>query len=396
MPEQKRILLLIEASRAYGRGCLSGVSSYVRAHPGWRVLHISPESTQRVSAFIRGWRGDGVLSRVETREAAEAIEQLGVPTVDLRGQYPISGGARLDTDPAATAALACQHLLERGFQNFAYCGYAGLTYCQERCEAFTSFLRQRGLDAFVYAPPSEAARRAAITLSHEAYGETHVEQLVPWLEQLPKPVGIMACNDARGRQVICACGLAGIKAPQEAAVVGVDNDEVICELAEPPLSSVALNTHRVGYEGARLLDAMIDGRAATPEGTIHIPPERVQARLSTDVLAVEDRDLVAALEIIRENACAGINVNDVIRMSAMSRSTLERRFQKHLGCGPKDLILKVRFDKVMTLLRETDYELNKIARLCGFRTAAHLVSAFKQHTGVTPGQYRAGCGSAAP
>jgi LacI family transcriptional regulator len=344
--------------------------------------------TEALPASIKRWRGDGIISRVESDDVATAVESLSLPTVDLRGIYRLPGGAVFDTDPAATAALAAEHLLERGFRNLAYCGFPNVVFSTRRGEAFVEYLRERAIEARSYGSSPNPKTPQGGPLAQERYGEMHVEHLVPWLLGLPKPAGIMACNDVRGRQIVTACEMANLKVPEEIAVIGVDNDEVICELSNPPLSSVIPDTYRLGYEGAKLLDRIMNHTEPPPEETILIPPKGVQTRLSSDFLAIPDQELVAALTYIRENACEGINVDDVIECCQISRSTLERRFIKYLGLGPKEHIQRTRFERVKTLLLETDYDLFQIARLTGFRTTAHLVSAFKSRSGTTPGQYR--------
>jgi LacI family transcriptional regulator len=321
---------------------------------------------------------------------ANAVKSLNLPTVDLRGIYRLPGGAVFDTDPTAAAVLAADHLLERGYRNLAYCGFRNVVFSDKRAEAFVKYLGERSIAAANFDASPYSRRGTGGSLAQERYGEIHVEQLVPWVRGLPKPVGIMACNDVRGRQIVTACELAGQKVPEEVAVIGVDNDEVICELSNPPLSSVVPDTLRIGYEGARLLDQIMTQGQTAPLETISIAPKGVQTRLSSDFLAIPDEELVSALTYIRENACEGINVDDVIDYCQISRSTLERRFVKYLGFGPKEQIQRTRLERVKTLLRETDYDLFQIARLSGFRTTAHLVSAFKTRLGITPMNYRVG------
>jgi LacI family transcriptional regulator, galactose operon repressor len=380
--------LVIESSRAYGRGCLLGIASYVRAHMNWQLLHLERGVTETLPASIKRWHGDGIIARIETDEVAKAVESLHLPTVDLRGIYRLPGGAVFDTDPSAAALLAADHLLERGYRNLAYCGFRDVVFSDKRGEALAKYLTERSISVSNFDLSPHSKRPVGGSLAQERYGEMHVEQLVPWLRELPKPVGIMACNDVRGRQIVAACELAGLKVPEEVAVIGVDNDEVICELSNPPLSSVVPDTFRIGYEGASMLDRIMSAGEVPPEETILIPPKGVQTRLSSDFLAIPDQELVSALTYIRQNACEGINVDDVINYCQISRSTLERRFIKYLGFGPKEQIQRTRLDRVKTLLRETDYDLFQIARLTGFRTTAHLVSAFKNRLGLTPGHYR--------
>ena len=206
--------------------------------------------------------------------------------------------------------------------------------------------------------------------------------------RLPKPAGVFAAYDIKGRQLLDACRDAGVAVPEEIAVVGVDNDELLCGLATPPLSSVIPNTRRTGYEAARLLDRMLQGEEVPPEGHF-IPPLGVHARQSTDILAVEDREIAAAMRFIREQACDGITVEDVLRAVPLSRRVLERRFRAVVGRTPHEEILRLRLDRVKQLLAETDLSLERISTLAGFAHPEYMSVAFKREIGVTPGCHRA-------
>jgi LacI family transcriptional regulator len=306
--------------------------------------------------------------------------------VDLRNALMLPGVVMFDTDPGATARMAADHLLDRGFRHFAYCGFPGVRYSDQRCAAFIAYLEAKGLRSEVYEPPWRGRGRVD-ALTQELRGTLLEEHMAHWLRSLPRPVGLMACNDVRGRQVLDACHGHNIKVPLEIAVVGVDNDEVICDLSVPPLSSVEPDTLRMGFEGAELIDRMIRGEQ-TPGDTRLIPPIDVVTRMSSDVLAVGEPTLADALHFIREHACEGIDVNAVLDRLVISRSTLERLFKKWLGRTPKDEIQRLRIDRAKQLLLDTDYTLWDIARLTGFKTQPQLIVAFKSLVGQTPGHFR--------
>jgi LacI family transcriptional regulator len=179
----------------------------------------------------------------------------------------------------------------------------------------------------------------------------------------------------------------GVAVPDEVAVLGVDNDEVLCDLADPPLSSIIPDTRRIGYEAASCLDRMMRGEPSPGPATV-IPPLGVVTRRSTDVLAVEDRTLSRAARFIREHACEGIAVEDVLAAIPLSRSVFERRFLKVFGRTPKAEIVRMQLQRVMQLLAETDLPLKQIADRAGFEHAEYMSAAFKKRTGLTPGQYR--------
>lgn len=387
----RTVALLIESSRAYGRGLLRGVARYLRTERPWGVLHQERALGDAPPDWLTRERVDGILARVENPALAECVRTLGVPAVDLRGLRPLVGVPVITTDESAVARLAAEHLIERGFRRFAFCGFGGADYSMARMRHFQSHIEAAGHEIFTYESP---VMPIGVDTSHiEAGAETRHGELARWLQSLPKPIGLMACNDIRGRQVLDACREAGIAVPQEVAVVGVDNDDVLCDLSSPPLSSVIPDTGAIGFEAAALLDAMMRGKPG-PDEPILIEPIGVITRRSTDVLAVDDPQVAEALRFIRDNACSGINVESVLDHlatsdgGAVSRSTLDRRFHQTLGRSAKEEILRVRLARVRQLLRETDEPLSNIAAMVGIGHTEHLSVLFKRVTGETPGTFR--------
>jgi len=392
MPKIPHVLLLIESSRAYGRDCLMGIASYMRAHGTWDVLQLERGLQEDVPASVSRQRFDGVIARAENSQIAKSIARFGVPTVDLRGLFAPADGVTFNTDNEACGAMAVEHYRQRGFRHLAFCGYEGVDFSDGRRDAFTHHASLHGITAEVMtvrSKPRPSKPNATFdTLGREARGEDDDAKIAKWMVSLPKPVGIFACNDMRGRQVIAAGRRAGLRIPDQVAVLGVDNDEVICDLANPPLSSIVPDTHRLGFEGAAMLDQLMNGQVPE-QSQILFPPRSITVRLSTDALAVNDLDLAEAIEFIRNNACDGIGVKDVTKATAISRTTLERRFREALERSPREEIERVRGDRIRVLLAETDYNLDQIASLTGYGSGAHLVTAFRRLEGCTPGKYRA-------
>jgi LacI family transcriptional regulator len=198
----------------------------------------------------------------------------------------------------------------------------------------------------------------------------------------------MVCNDPRGQLVLEAARRAGAAVPEQLAVIGVDNDEPVCEISDPPLSSVIPDHGQVGYEGAALLDRLFLGKTA-PEAPVFIPPAGLVTRLSTDVLAIDDPQVATAVRFIREHACDGISIEDVVEHLPLSRSTLQRRFRKALGRTIHDEILRIRLRRVQELLTDTDLPLESVADKAGFVHRQYLGEIFKRKTGDTLAEYRA-------
>jgi LacI family transcriptional regulator len=214
-----------------------------------------------------------------------------------------------------------------------------------------------------------------------------LQEIGNWLRQLPQPLGLMTCNDVRGLHVLDACSRLGFLVPEQVSVVGVDNEELLCELCNPPLSSVQPNSEQIGYSAAKLLDALMAGRSPGCR-RLYVDPIQIVPRRSTEALALEDKGVAAAMRFIHEQAIFGCNVEDVLRETGMSRSVLERKFRQHLKRSPQEEIRVVRLNRVKQLLTETDFTLERIAELSGFEHPEYMSVVFKRMCGLTPGQYR--------
>lgn len=373
-----KVALLIETSNAYARGLLQGIVGYLREHRRWS-LHLSEHNRgDRAPAWISEWKGDGIIARVENAAIAEALQGLKVPIVDTSAARLIPSLPWFETDDGAVANLAAEHLSERGFRNFAYAGDSRFNWSRWRQEHFENCIRAAGHPCHVFEPSRSVAPDDAQA----------IDELARWIRQLPKPIGIMACYDFRGQQVLDACRRIDVAVPDEVAVIGVDNDELLCELSDPPLSSVLPNTYRTGYEAAELLDKMMGGARSKGEARL-IPPAGVVTRQSTDVLAIHDRNIARAIHFIRKSASSGINVQDVIKAVPQSRRLLEQRFQKLLGRTPHQEIVRVQLERVKQLLSQTHLSLEEISERAGFAHVEYLSVVFKRETGMPPSKYRA-------
>jgi LacI family transcriptional regulator len=376
-----KVALLIESSRAYGRGLLRGVGAYMRTHRPWSI-YVEPHGlNEPLPRWIRTWKGDGILARITDERTARLLRAIKVPTIDLRGAVADSGIPLVGLDSRAAARLAFEHLRERGFRHFAFCGVISNQYrfLDQRADEFERVSLESGCQFSKF--PGTGKERNAQSWDGDQ------RQLKRWLNELPKPVGILACHDDRGVELLNACREARIAVPEDVAVTGIDNDVVLCELSDPPLSSVDSNTEQIGYRAAELLDALMAGRIEL-NGTTLVEPAGIVLRRSTDTIAVSDREAAAVMRFIREHATNGINVVDVLSHTALSRSTLERRFRKVFGLSPSDEIQRVRLERVKQLLAETEHSMSKIADMCGYEYPEHMATVFRREIGQTPGVYR--------
>lgn len=397
LPVRPHVALLVESSRAYGRGLLRGIAGYARTHTNWSLLHQEMTIDAQPPQWLLDLRVDGVIARVDSHNLAQ-LRRFAAPIVDVRCRVEVAGIPRVETDDQQVAKLAFEHLYAQGFRRFAFCGFQFTHFSSIRQEHFTRLVQQAGCPLQIYESPSEVG--ASLT-STELGGLIDREPMSQWLASLQPPTGLFVCNDIRGQQVLNVCRSLGVEVPDQLAVIGVDNDDVICPLCDPPLSSVRPNAERVGYRAAQILHQMLRGTA--PESGIeyrsvieYVPPIDVVQRLSTQAEAMEDRELSRVCRFIREYACQGIDVNDVSEYASLSRRQLERRFRDTLGRSPKQEITAVRLNRAQQLLRETNLTLEAIAELTGFRHKESLCSLFKRETGTTPGQYRRHAGNDSP
>lgn len=376
---KRRVALIIETSSIYGRDLLSGIVRFMRMHDDWSVFLEQRDLQKKPPAWIANWNGDGIISRATTPHLLAAVAATGVPLVELTDRQDGSPLPCVRSDDIAIGRMAAEHLLERGFQRFGFCGFQGEAWSKRREEAFVEVVHTAGWDCDVY--NSAWYGRAARTWEAEQI------RLVDWLQKFPRPFGIMSCNDIRGQQVLDACSTIELSVPEEAAVIGVDNDELLCRICAPPLSSVIPNAEGVGYRAAELLAELMDGGKATLDDQL-LEPLGVATRQSTDVVAIDAPEIAAAVRYIRENACRGISVDEVTANVEVSRSTLERQLRKYLGRSPQEEIRFVQVKRAKELLLTTDLSVENLAFLCGFEHSEYLHVVFKRITGMTPGQFR--------
>ncbi|MEP3478608.1 MAG: DNA-binding transcriptional regulator [Fuerstiella sp.] len=378
-----KIALLVETSRSYGRDLLRGVALFARTRTNWSLLH----QEMTIDASLPDWMVQsaisGTIARVDSHTIDE-LSRLNVPIVDVRCRRQFPGIPQVETDDRAVAKLAFEHLWDRGFRRFAFCGFQFAHYSEARLKFFRQFTQAANCPLSVYESPGK--KDTALT-SIEQSGLGDGRAITQWLSSLDRPTGMLACNDIRGQQVLNICRSIAIAVPDDIGMVGVDDDDAICPLTDPPLTSVKPNAKQVGYRAAEILFEIINGRSA-PDVTEFIAPLEVVQRLSTEVNAVEDREVARVCRFIREHACEGINVNDVAEFTTLSRRQLERRFRTEFDRTPHEEITAVQVARVKQLLCETEMTLEQITPLAGYIHKESLSAVFKRETNETPGRYR--------
>lgn len=379
-PDQARprVALLIETSNGYGRDLLHGVHDWTRGSQPWSIRFTEHPLRTALPAWLKHWQGDGIIARVDSADIAQALRRTGLPVVDVSAERARSEFPRVSIDNRAVARLAAEHLLGKRLRHFAYCGDGTTLWSKQRGLAFASAIKAHGL----------ACTEFQVKPREPGGWDSEVPALAKWLKQQARPLGLLACFDGRAQFVLEACHAARLNVPEEVAVLGVDNDELICELCDPPLSSVLPNARRTGYEAAAILTRLMAGKKPVAGDSREIEPVRVVERRSTDALAVNDRHVGAALQYIRAHAQDGIGMKDVLRAVPVSRTLLEKKFIQVLGESPHRHIKRLKLERVRQLLAETDVPIARIADMTGFESPSYLSAAFKKETGVTPRIFR--------
>ncbi|MBQ3749594.1 MAG: DNA-binding transcriptional regulator [Kiritimatiellae bacterium] len=383
----KRIGLLIERSRAFGRELCEGIISYAQERDDWEIvfLNVTDVRSQRKRSAI-----DGFIARVTSEELARHLKATKRPVVDVYYDFAQKGFAVVKTKHEKIGVLAAEHFLDRHFRNFAYCPYGGgrtSRYCQL---SFARRLRREGLKCAVYDGrgigryefDDAAVIAETIGLPRDA------KSLEKWLRSLPKPVAVFCPGDLRAWQLINVCRRAGIEVPREVAVLGLDNDMILCGSSQPMLSSIDSDTQRIGRVAAETLAAMMDGTA--PKGQIvrQVDPAGIVARKSTETIPDAPPWLSDALVFIRRNAKNGISAADVFRTLGRSHTVVTRAFRSTLGTTVQHAIADARLDEARRLLLGTDASIKQVAALSGFASVSYMLQAFTAKYGVSPGAWR--------
>jgi len=381
-----RILLVFPPRLEEGALAIRGIASHSRLHQPW-AFHLDAGDARRDAdvVWFQNQKWSGVISARASPALARTCAQLEIPLVvleDCAAGAAAGRVARVCPDNAAIGRAGAEHVLARGFGTLGFVGFSNTPRSRERGEGFAGAARRAGKECAVLKiePPRE------VTPAWEARQVVAISQ---WLRKRPRPAAIMGCCDELALLVLLAAKMAGAHVPEEIAVVGAGNDTLRCELCAPALSSVDCDWFRAGWLAAESLAALMRGGAGgAAGGATLVPPRGVVERHSTQSHAVADGVVAAALNFIREQACRGLTVEEVLAHVKVSRSVLEKKFRAHRGCSPQTEIRRAQVEKISELLRETDFPLKKIAALTGFGRVEYLCVVYKRITGGAPGAYR--------
>ncbi|MDO4582847.1 MAG: DNA-binding transcriptional regulator [Planctomycetia bacterium] len=378
-----RVALLVETSREVGRSILSGIERYARLYGPW-AFHLFPGDLAQQFEEVRTWDATGIIARVETPEVAQAILDSHLPVVALdlyEEQKNVDGPFRntceVHVNSAEVGRMAARYLMEQNYENYAYvCEVNNVLWSKEREWTFRETLDRAGFDCHLYTP-----QRKGIPWSEE------IHLLGKWLDLLPKPVGLMASMDVRGRQVIAACQESGIRVPEDVAVLGVDNDPLLCRMCSPRMSSIILDSENGGYHAAMILDGLMRGKIHEKK-TFLINPIGIASRESTERPEISDPTIAEAVRFIHLNSMIALSVQEVANHVNVSRRVLEVRFQNVLGRSVLSEICRARLERVKNLLLKTDMKVREIAEACEFGTDGYLCRFFLREAGMTITEFR--------
>ena len=379
MPSLRRIALLMGQDLSFCRDVIRGIRAYAIHKPGWAFRNGPPEV--QIIPSLREWKPDGIIAELYDRQFARRLLALHKPVVDIAYWLPGLKVPVVDVDHEAVGRMAAEYLISLGLSHFAYFGSGTAEYSRLRERAFRRRLEEDGRKVAVC--HNEYLREAPTTTSWKRM-EAETRR---WLRQLPKPVGLFVCNDVMARSLADMCSRLELHVPDEVALLGVDNDELECLLTSPPLSSIAIPGERLGYEAAKQLDEAISKHRSSPTRLL-LPPVRVVARQSTDMMAIRDPVVINALRFIREHAVEPINVTTVFQSVGVGRRELERKFRAMLGRSVLQEIVRSRIQQAQKLLTCTDLPMPAIAKRSGFSSAHRLAIVFHGTCGMPPTAYR--------
>lgn len=368
------IALAINVGITHLERVVRGIREYAEQNTNWRFL-ISPETHYLSPTALEGWDGDGVIALANTVLDIEVLSSLSCPVVNLSGAIEKTPFPRVRPDYEKLGRMAAWHLLDRGYQRFGFYGVTDVWYSDCYEAGFLAELKAREFEC--------STLRVPATLSEKTRWDIGQGELELWLSTIQPPFAVMAAHDPRAAMVIRACERAGLKVPDDVAVIGVNNDTVACESCRPPLTSIERNDITIGTEAARLLDQLIQGESFQGNEDKIVSPGKIHERFSTDSLAIDQPDLLEAIEYAKQHFRDQITVADLVNACPRSRRWLEDAFALNLGCTPRTFLFRLRFREAQKMLKSSsELSLSEIAGLCGYSGTRQLNGQFREELGM--------------
>jgi LacI family transcriptional regulator len=380
MRRAKRVIVITHGQGQYGHDTALGIIQF-SAHVGhWdTLLELAGGNIACIRSAQRGireWKADAIVGELLHKPLMDEIRRSGIHAVNVSIQS-LTDMPTVCCDHSEIGRLAVRHFIERHYRSFAFCGRPKCEYSRLQEQAYREALAHAGFGCAGY-PHSKSKARNWL----EEYSE-----IQSWVRRLPRPVAVLACDDIRGRDVLLACERLDIRVPDDLAVLGSVNDTLLCSTCQPPLASVAIPAVEIGYRAAQLAQRLMMG-GKPPTQPILVEPSGIVQRRSSDSLAVDDADVVAAANFIRDNCSKPFVVRDLLNVVPVSRRSLERKFRKVLGRTPQAEILRCRLQQAESLLTQTDMKVSSIGRAAGFSGYLQFIRCFRRKSGATPTEYR--------
>ena len=382
----KRVGILIERQRMYGRRLCEGVIKFARERSDW-ALGIVDFSDMTHHARLSGY--DGFIARIMDDEAEASLRATGKPIVDVFFEKEREGIAAADQNARIVGQMAARHFIEHRFTRFAFCGYNGRNYSDRRRDAFVKCLRLNHFTCSVYHTPAIALKdfNDSVVLKEHFGTASDRRMMGRWIKGLEKPVAVFCSHDMRAYQMIEVCQENGIRIPEEVALLGCDDDELVCQFTYPTLSSIDQNATGIGYAAAQSLQRMFEEPHSVPPPA-KVRPLHLVERDSTRIYPVDPPWLSDAMVFIRRNIAKNITAADVHTHVGRSHTLVDTAFRKTFGTSVQKTIINERLAEAKRLIAGTDMPLSRIAALSGFATVQYFCTSFTAAFGRPPSTYR--------
>ncbi|ROR21113.1 XylR family transcriptional regulator [Vibrio crassostreae] len=392
MHKKFRINLLFNANKTYDRQVIEGIGEYLQASQCDWDIFLEDDFTTHIEN-IHAWQGDGIIADFDNPEISSLLADSTIPVVGVGGSYQDMNDypdvPYIATDNEALVEIAFKHLKDKGLQNFAFYGFSDVEnkrWATERERAFNKIIKKEGYPCSIY--------RGSDTSPHN--WQYDMNRLADWLQMLPTPTGIIAATDSRARHLLQVCDHLNLMVPDKVSIIGIDNEELARYLTRVSLSSVAQGCKEMGYRAAKMLHKHIKLRSSenTPLDQkkdyerVLVSPSKVYQRQSSDYQALKDTYVIQAMHFIRQNACKGIKVDQVLSYVGISRSNMESRFKEERGHSIHQEIHNSKLDRACTLLKTTSLPIADIADICGYPSLQYMYTVFKKNLNNTPKEFR--------